>query len=153
MKDVNLKTAVATVAGKVFAFECRETRRAGMWRVSIDMTDYTNSVTVQKNLPAKEAQSLESAVKPGLWLCVQGKMEPTWDGKDIQLNPSHMEIISHKERQDTAPEKRVELHLHTKMSNMDALTDTKAAVETAIRWGHPARPILPRRMESREGKN
>ena len=58
-----------------------------MWRLSFDMTDYTNSVTVQKNLTEKEAQGLESAIKPGMWLCVQGKMEPTWDGKDIQLNP------------------------------------------------------------------
>ena len=87
MKDLNLKMGNATVAGKVFAFECRETRRPGMWRLSFDMTDYTNSVTVQKNLTAKEAQGLESAIKPGMWLCVQGKMEPTWDGKDIQLNP------------------------------------------------------------------
>ena len=125
MKDLNLKMGNATVAGKVFAFECRETRRPGMWRLSFDMTDYTNSVTVQKNLTTKEAQGLESAIKPGMWLCVQGKMEPTWDGKDIQLNPYHINVIEHQERQDTAKEKRVELHLHTKMSNMDALTDTK----------------------------
>ena len=39
---------------------------------------------------------------------------------------------------DNAPQKRVELHLHTRMSNMDALTDTKKVVKTAIRWGHPA---------------
>ena len=65
-------------------------------------------------------------------------MEPTWDGKDIQLNPYHIQLAEHTERQDTAPEKRVELHLHTKMSNMDALTDTKEVVQQAIRWGHPA---------------
>ncbi|MCI8480847.1 MAG: PolC-type DNA polymerase III [Oscillibacter sp.] len=138
MRDLNLKMGNATVAGKVFAFECRETRRPGMWRMSFDMTDYTNSVTIQKNLTAKEAQGLETAIHPGMWLAVQGKMEPTWDGKDIQLNPYHICLWDHQERQDTAPEKRVELHLHTKMSNMDALTDTKEAVKTAIRWGHPA---------------
>ena len=138
MKILDLKMGNATVAGKVFAFECRETRRPGMWRLSFDMTDYTNSVTVQKNLTEKEAQGLESAIKPGMWLCVQGKMEPTWDGKDIQLNPYHIQLAEHTGRQDTAPEKRVELHLHTKMSNMDALTDTKEVVQQAIRWGHPA---------------
>ena len=138
MKDLNLKMGTATVEGKVFAFECRETRRPGMWRLSFDMTDYTNSVTVQKNLTAKEAQALESAVKPGMWLRVQGKMEPTWDGKDIQLNPYHIQAAEHKGREDPAEEKRVELHLHTKMSNMDALTDTKEVIQQAIRWGHPA---------------
>ena len=138
MRQLDLKMGNATVEGKVFAFECRETRRPGMWRLSFDMTDYTNSVTVQKNLTEKEAQGLESAVKVGQWLRVQGKMEPTWDGKDIQLNPYHINVVDHAQRQDTAKEKRVELHLHTKMSNMDALTDTKEAVQTAIRWGHPA---------------
>jgi len=138
MKDLNLKLGNATVEGKVFAFECRETRRPGMWRLSFDMTDYTNSVTVQKNLNAKEAQALEKAVKPGMWLRVKGKMEPTWDGKDIQLNPYDISEIEHEERKDTAPVKRVELHLHTKMSNMDALTDTKEVIKQAIKWEHPA---------------
>ncbi|MDD3346511.1 PolC-type DNA polymerase III [Oscillibacter sp.] len=138
MKALDLKMGNVTVAGKVFSFECRETRRPGMWRLSFDMTDYTNSVTVQKNLTAKEAQALESAVQPGMWLCVQGKMEPTWDGKDMQLNPYHINTFTREERKDTAPVKRVELHLHTKMSNMDALTDTKEVVQEAIRWGHPA---------------
>ena len=138
MRTLDLKMGNAIVEGKVFAFECRETRRPGMWRLSFDMTDYTNSVTVQKNLTEKEAQALESAVKPGMWLRVQGKMEPTWDGKDIQLNPYHIQLAEHEARQDTAAEKRVELHLHTRMSNMDALTDTAEAVKTAIRWGHPA---------------
>jgi len=138
MQQLDLKMGTATVAGKVFAAECQETRRPGMWRLTFDMTDYTNSVTVHKNLTAKEAEQYGTAIKPGMWLCVQGKMEPTWDGKDIQLNPYNINVIEHEPRQDTAPVKRVELHLHTKMSNMDALTDTKDAIKTAIRWGHPA---------------
>ena len=138
MRELSLKMGTAIVTGKVFAFECRETRRPGMWRLSFDMTDYTNSVTVQKNLSAKEAQELEKAIKPGMWVTVKGKMEPTWDGKDIQLNPYDICPAEHEERKDTAPEKRVELHLHTQMSNMDALTNTKDVVKQAIRWGHPA---------------
>ena len=60
MSALNVKMGTATVSGKVFAFECRETRRPGMWRLSFDMTDGTGSVTVQKNLGAKEAQALEA---------------------------------------------------------------------------------------------
>jgi len=138
MKNLSLKMGQATVCGKVFSADCHETRRPGMWRMSFDMTDYTNSVSVQKNLTAKEAEQFGSAVQPGMWLLVQGRMEPTWDGKDIQLNPYHINVVAHQGREDTAPVKRVELHLHTRMSNMDALTDTKSVVEEAIRWGHPA---------------
>ncbi|MEG1594430.1 MAG: PolC-type DNA polymerase III, partial [Oscillibacter sp.] len=68
MSALDLKMGNATVTGKVFAAECRETRRPGMWRLSFDMTDYTNSVTVQKNLTAKEAKKLENAIEPGIWL-------------------------------------------------------------------------------------
>ena len=122
MKTLDLKMGNATVSGKVFSVECVETRRPGMWRLHVEMTDYTSSVAVHKNLTEKEAKGLDGKINPGMWLCVQGKMEPTWDGKDIQLNPYHINVIQHEERQDTAPVKRVELHLHTKMSNMDALT-------------------------------
>jgi DNA polymerase-3 subunit alpha (Gram-positive type) len=138
MKDLSLKMGLVTVRGKVFFLDCHETRRPGLWRLSFDMTDYTNSVSVQKNLNAKEAQQLQSALDVGMWLTVQGRMEQTWDGKDIQLNPQNIASATHEERQDTAPVKRVELHLHTQMSNMDALTETKSVVQEAIRWGHPA---------------
>ena len=74
----------------------------------------------------------------GMWLRVSGRMELSFDGKDMQLNPQDIMQIDHAERTDTAEEKRVELHLHTRMSNMDALTDTAAVVKRAIKWGMPA---------------
>ncbi|WP_312614197.1 PolC-type DNA polymerase III [Oscillibacter sp.] len=136
--SLDLKTGKAAVIGKIFAFECRETRRPGLWRMSLDLTDYTGSLTVQKNLTAAEARKLDGKLKPGMWVAVQGKMEPTWDGKDIQMAPFLIRAAAHKEREDTAEVKRVELHLHTRMSSMDALTDPQEVVRQAIRWGHPA---------------
>ena len=103
MKTLDLKMGNATVAGKVFSAECTETRRPGMWRLHVEMTDYTSSVAIHKNLTDKDAKALDGKINPGMWLCVQGKMEPTWDGKDIQLNPYHINIIQHEERQHTAP--------------------------------------------------
>ena len=150
MKDINLKTTTtATVEGRVFRFDCQESRRPGTWRMTMDLTDFTSSVTIQKSLSEKEAKAL-SAVKEGMWLRIQGKIEEAWHPKkdkevqgetdplDFVLVPSHIQVIEHKEREDTAPVKRVELHLHTRMSNMDALTDTAEVVKQAIRWGHPA---------------
>ena len=138
MTELNVKMGTAIVEGKVFAAECRETKRPGMWMLSFDMTDYQSSVTVRKYTEGQEALALQSAIAPGKWLRVQGQPELTRDGKDIQLKPYHIMKVPHEGRKDTAPEKRVELHLHTKMSNMDALTDTAAVIKQAISWGHPA---------------
>ena len=138
MTELNVKMGTAIVEGKVFAAECRETKRPGMWMLSFDMTDYQSSVTVRKYTEGQEALALQNAIAPGMWLRVQGQPELTRDGKDIQLKPYHIMKVPHEGRKDTAPEKRVELHLHTKMSNMDALTDTAAVIKQAISWGHPA---------------
>ena len=138
IRSLNLKMGPAVITGRVFSADCHETRKPGLWRLAFEMTDEDYSVLVQKNLTTKEAQGVGSKIQPGMYLTVQGRMEPTWDGKDIQMMPMNIMTAAHPQRQDTAPEKRVELHLHTKMSNMDALTDTGDAVKTAIRWGHPA---------------
>ena len=138
MTELNVKMGTAIVEGKVFAAECRETKRPGMWMLSFDMTDYQSSVTVRKYTEGQEALALQNAITPGMWLRVQGQPELTRDGKDIQLKPYHIMKVPHEGRKDTAPEKRVELHLHTKMSNMDALTDTASVIKQAISWGHPA---------------
>ncbi|MBP3493290.1 MAG: PolC-type DNA polymerase III [Oscillospiraceae bacterium] len=138
MEGLNPKMGVAVVEGRVFACECYETRMPGKWCLTFDMTDEHSSVTVRKYGKLEELSGAQKGVAKGVWLRVQGLVELTRDGKDIQINPYHIMKIPHQARQDTAPRKRVELHLHTRMSNMDALTDTASVIKQAIAWGHPA---------------
>ena len=138
MVDLNPKMGVIVVEGKVFSAELRETRRPGQWCLTFDMTDYAGSVTVRRYMDEKEAKPLTGLINPGMWLRVQGTIELTRDGKDVQLRPQNIAKTVHEGRKDTSPEKRVELHLHTRMSNMDALTDTASVIKQAIAWGHPA---------------
>ena len=136
--DLNLKMGMAVVEGRVFGVECYQRRRPGQWCLSFDMTDEHGSVSVRKYMDEKEAKVLGGAVSDGMWLRVLAKLTLTFDGKDLQLQPVSIMRIQHKGRQDTAPEKRVELHLHTQMSTMDALTDVGKVVKQAAAWGHPA---------------
>ncbi|MBQ5566350.1 MAG: PHP domain-containing protein, partial [Oscillospiraceae bacterium] len=138
MRELNPKAGRVVVEGKVFKFDCHETRRPGMWVLVIEMTDYTGSVIVRRNMLEAEIKPVRERVSEGMWLRVGGTMELTYDGKDMQLNPRDITEIAHEGRMDNAKEKRVELHLHTKMSNMDALTDTKSVVNLAAKWGMPA---------------
>lgn len=138
MRELSATMGRAVVEGKVFKFDSHETRRSGVWVVVIELTDYTGSVVVRRNMREQEIKPLLDRIVPGMWLRVSGTMELTYDGKDIQLNPRDISEVQHEGRRDEAPEKRVELHLHTKMSNMDALTDTKSVVKLAASWGMPA---------------
>ena len=136
--ELNIKQGGAIVEGRVFKAECYETRRKGMWTLNFNITDEHGSVAVRKAMDEKEAKVLGGAINDGMWLRLQGKVELTYDGKDILLRPVNIMKISHAARQDNAPEKRVELHLHTQMSSMDALTDVGKVVKQAAAWGHPA---------------
>ena len=138
MSELNPKAGNVVVEGKVFKCEFRELRQPGMWLALIEMTDYEGSVIVRKRMLEKDVAPLRDRVSTGMWLRVAGTMELTYDGHDMQLNPRDVTEITHEPRVDTAEVKRVELHLHTRMSNMDALTDTGSVVKLAAKWGMPA---------------
>ena len=137
MSELNPKAGNVVVEGKVFKCEFRELRQPGMWLALIEMTDYEGSVIVRKRMLEKDVAPLRDRVSTGMWLLVAGTMELTYDGHDMQLNPRDVTEITHEPRMDTAEVKRVELHLHTRMSNMDALTDTGSVVKLAAKWGMP----------------
>ena len=138
MKEMSLDMSRVIFEGEVFAVNHRELKKRNAWIISFDMTDCTGSVRVQQFMEtAKAAPILEKIQKPGQWLRVQGKVSVDREG-DTVLLPNGIMLGDKPSRKDLAKEKRVELHLHTTMSSMDALTDVKSVVAQAAKWGHKA---------------
>ena len=144
--ELNLDMGTVVIEGDVFAVEHRELKKRNAWVIGFDVTDYTGSVHVSRFLTTEEnAKDIVDGVKKGQHLVIQGRLNMDRFYNDMVLEPvSIMEGIKVM-RQDTAPEKRVELHLHTDMSAMDALTDVHPkhgpdtnVVKRAEQWGHKA---------------
>ncbi|MCD7755955.1 MAG: PolC-type DNA polymerase III, partial [Firmicutes bacterium] len=139
MRQLNLDMGSVIVEGKVFSVDHRELKKRNAWVVNFDMTDNTGSIRVNRFMEPGEAKPILEKVQVGTVLRVQGKLTVNSFDNETILKPYAMMPGSMPVRRDTAPgEKRVELHLHTTMSNMDALTDTAAAVKQAAAWGHKA---------------
>ena len=139
MKDLDLNMGFVVVEGRVFNVEHKELKKRNAWVINFDMTDNTNSVRINRFMEAGEAKPILDNVKVGSVLKIQGKLELNRYDSELVLKPFSMMPGSMSKRKDTAPDgKRVELHLHTIMSNMDALTNTAEAVKQAAAWGHRA---------------
>ena len=142
MKDIVLdrQGERVIVEGKIFAVEHREINKGAATIVGFDMTDYSGSVHISDFFRGDAGKPITDVIKkPGLWVRLQGKIDYDNYTRELVIRPYAIQKISAPARQDTATEgKRVELHLHTTMSSMDALTKTAEAVATAARWGHRA---------------
>ncbi|MFE0340398.1 PolC-type DNA polymerase III [Priestia megaterium] len=127
------------VEGYVFDAETRELR-SGRTLLIFKVTDYTNSIMVKMFSRDKEDIPLLQAIKKGMWVKVRGSVQNDTFVRDLVMIGNDVNEITGPARQDTAPEdeKRVELHLHTPMSQMDAVSSVGALVGQAKKWGHPA---------------
>ena len=139
MKDIDLNMGTVVVEGKVFAVEHKELPKRNAVVIKFDMTDNTSSVRISRFLEKREAEPIMNDVKVGSVVRVMGRLMIDNFTNELVLKPNAIVAGSMPKRKDTAREgKRVELHLHTVMSNMDALTNTKAAIKQAAAWGHKA---------------
>ena len=138
IRDLNLDMFRVVVEGKVFAVQHRELKKRNAWVICFDVTDYTGSVRVNQFMEADKAKPILENVQVGMWVRIQGKMTFDRYDNEMVMQPNSIQKLKAPKREDTALEKRVELHLHTTMSSMDALTDTAAAVKQAAAWGHKA---------------
>lgn len=134
-----------TIKGDVFFVDHREitSKKTGKeWvKIAFDITDNTNSIRVAKFMAKDQAGDIVSAIKTGMHLIVQGKISFDSYEKESILEPTAIVKAKKKVRMDNAAEKRVELHLHTNMSAMDGVSDTKDLINRCKLWGWPAMAI------------
>ena len=142
MKDLSMDMGFVIVEGKVFAVEHKELKKRNAWVINFDVTDNTSSVRVSRFLENKEAEPILQGVKNGSVVKIQGKLMVDNYTNETVLKPFSIMPGEMPKRKDLQQgEKRVELHLHTSMSNMDALTNTKSVIKQAAAWGHRALAI------------
>lgn len=134
LREVQDEERQIIVAGEVFGVEYRKLK-SGRQLLTFSMTDKTDSISAKVFLDEGE-ESLN--LKEGKWIKVRGPVQYDKFSSDLTLMPKDMIRTTPVIRMDKAPEKRIELHLHTRMSTMDALSTAEQLVERAKAWGHEA---------------
>ncbi|MTV81287.1 PolC-type DNA polymerase III [Secundilactobacillus folii] len=127
------------VQGYVFSKEIRDLR-SGRKLMILEITDYTSSITVKKFSRDDSDEAQFAGLNEGDWIKVRGGVQEDTYMRDLVLNAYDINQVTVPSRQDKAPEgeKRVELHLHTTMSTMDATNPISDYVKQAKKWGHKA---------------
>ena len=128
------------IRGQIQALDTREIRNEKTI-IIIEITDFTDTIVVKMFAKNEQIPEILEGIKKGAFLKMKGVT--TIDRFDGQLTIGSVVGIKkisdfRSGRQDTSPEKRVELHCHTKMSDMDGVSDVKAIVKRAMEWGHKA---------------
>lgn len=128
-----------TVQGYVFDAEVRELR-SGRSLLIIKATDYTDSLQIKMFSKGDEDVNKFHSVKKGMWVKARGSIQTDMYTNELAMMANDIHEVQVEERQDTAAEeeKRVELHAHTTMSQMDAVVSPDALVEQAGKFGQPA---------------
>ena len=126
------------VWGDVFSLETRESKDGRYSIINFNITDYTSSYPVKVFGEKKKCEDLVANLKDGKTVLVRGAINMDTYMHTYLINARAVTEIEKIEKQDNAPEKRVELHLHTNMSAMDGMTSAKELVSRAIAWGHKA---------------
>ncbi len=137
ISDISLESPSIVVWGDVFSVEKKVTKRGDKNIYNIDITDYTGSITVKVFGLIKATEILDN-LKKGMTVVVSGKYETDSFTGDNILTARSIGTAKKVDVIDNAPKKRVELHLHTNMSQMDGITGAGELIKRAAKWGHPA---------------
>lgn len=132
-----------TFRGMVMAVDERELR-SGKIILMFDVTDFTDSITVKMFLMPEQLDEIKGAIKKGSFFKIKGVTTIDKFSGELTIGSvaGIMKISDFRtKRTDMALEKRVELHCHTKMSELDGVSDAGSIVKQACAWGHPALAI------------
>lgn len=137
LADILQEERSVIVNGHIFDKEIRELR-SGRQLMILKITDYSSSIVVKKFSNNDEDKNQFAALQEGEWIKVRGSVQEDNYTHELTLNAYDINPLQHEERHDNADEKRIELHLHTQMSQMDATNSIDDFVKRAKDWGHPA---------------
>ncbi len=128
------------IRGRVIRADKREIKNERMI-LMFDVTDYTDTMTVKFFVHNEQASEITNVMKEGVFVKIKGMT--MMDRFDHELTIGSLAGIKKipdftTSREDRSVRKRVELHCHTKMSDMDGVSEAKDIVKRAYKWGHPA---------------
>lgn len=136
--DIEQEEETYAIEGKLVNYESRELK-GGKILLKLFISDMTNAIACKQFLKKNEFDELEPKLKKGLWYIVEGVNRfDQFDKESVLIFGAINEGKVEKKREDRAEVKRIELHLHTNMSEMDGIAPVKKIIQTAIDWGHPA---------------
>ena len=138
IKDVHFDSGRVVIWGDIFDLDIRSTKDGRSNIITFNITDYTSSYTCKIFEEKERTQLLVSKLHNGLTVMVCGDVRLDTYANDYRINVRNISTVQKVEKTDDAQEKRVELHLHTKMSDLDAVTSAEDLVKRAIKWGHKA---------------
>lgn len=136
--DVSTEDGYITVWGDVLKTEVRETKRGTSKIFDFDISDYTSSITVKMFDDKRVIDPLVDKINEAGTLVISGGYQFDTFSNQYVLRPYAIASIKKAEKTDDEPEKRIELHMHTSLSEMDAISSPTALVKQAIKWGHEA---------------
>ncbi len=140
MSDIVGEIGDVTVRGQIIGTEAREIRNERTIYF-FDLTDFTDTFRLKLFIHNDQVSEIKDDLAVGKYIKVSGTVQ--YDTYDKELTIGRIKGIMATEsfksvREDTALEKRVELHCHTKMSDMDGVSEVSDIIKRAYKWGHPA---------------
>lgn len=140
IEDIVGEMGEVVIRGKIIAFDSREIKNERTI-LMFDVTDFTDTMTVKLFVHNDQVDEMKAGIKPGAFIKLKGIT--TIDKFDNELTIGSLAGLKKipdftVSRSDNSARKRVELHCHTKMSDMDGVSEAKDIVKRAYKWGHPA---------------
>ncbi|MBD5549174.1 MAG: PolC-type DNA polymerase III [Lachnospiraceae bacterium] len=140
IEDIVGEMGEVVIRGKIISFDSREIKNERTI-LMFDVTDFSDTMTIKMFVHNEQVEEVKQGIKPGAFVKLKGIT--MIDKFDNELTIGSLVGVKRipdftTSRNDNSARKRVELHCHTKMSDMDGVSEAKDIVKRAYKWGHPA---------------
>ncbi len=139
MNQVDTNSGTVVIEGQILKTDQR-VLKSGRTLITFDVTDFSSSLTCKLFPNENDLQTLSEKLVKGQYARINGEAQYDMFSKELVILARDILLVTveKESRTDKAPVKRVELHLHTQMSQLDAISSTKDIIKRAAKWGHTA---------------